>query len=108
MKVLVIESDYDLAESLKLAINNLGAEVDIAFDIKTAAKLLNYHYDLILADHMLLKVSGNFDILSKVKSNSVVVLSSLTPNETKELKYNHIQKPFGLKEIEDYINPKHP
>ena len=59
VKVLIVEDDRDLAESLRVFFEKKGAEAVVAFNIEDAEhKLLFTHYDLLLVDLVLPPLNG--------------------------------------------------
>ena len=59
MRILIVEDEKEMAEGIRGILQKAGYETDMAGDGLLGMELiLNRHYDLILLDLMLPKVSG--------------------------------------------------
>jgi DNA-binding response OmpR family regulator len=67
LRILLVDDDPDILESMALAIKNEGADVATAADGNTAVSLFNAHEpDAVVLDMMLPKRSG-FLVLEKIQ-----------------------------------------
>lgn len=67
MKVLIIEDEILIQQSLKKLLEKRGAEVNCSANGKNAIQMiLNQHYDRIVCDLMLQDISG-FDVIEESK-----------------------------------------
>jgi CheY-like chemotaxis protein len=67
MKILIIEDEILIQQSLKKLLLKRGIEVDVSSDGKTAIQLINSNnYDRIICDLMLRDITG-FDIIEESK-----------------------------------------
>ncbi|MBN1384255.1 MAG: response regulator [Elusimicrobia bacterium] len=129
-KILIIEDDLLVSNTLKKALKKSGYEVFTAFDGIEAVKMAQQEKpNLILLDVMLPKMDG-FSVIEKIKNSQdiahtpIIVMSAFSPTIIKEKipEYEKkskgsrtlffIKKPFEtedlLKEIKDFlINKKH-
>ncbi|MGY3724551.1 DNA-binding response regulator, OmpR family, contains REC and winged-helix (wHTH) domain [Granulicatella balaenopterae] len=112
MRLLVIENDLDLLQTIIKGIKNNGHYVEYVTDGKKAINLISTEvYDLIILDLDLPIISG-FDILNKIisKDKNAKVLV-IIKNEATELKVKCLDlgasdcvvKPFCFKELEARI-----
>ena len=65
-KILYIEDNKDTAEAVKLILDGVGFETELAFTGKDGLKKSSKHYDLILLDIMLPDMSG-WDIFTRLR-----------------------------------------
>lgn len=108
MRVLIIEDDFYLGESLKEYISSNGIDVDWIDDDRDIKETLSINeYDVILLD-LMLKHSKGEDILYWLRENGiytpVIVVTAKTKMEDKERCYDlgaddYITKPFQPKEL---------
>lgn len=108
MKVLIIEDDFYLGQSLKDYFQLEGIEVDIVEDDKEVKDTLSVNeYDVILLDLMLKHLKGE-DILLWIREQGIhtpiIVVTAKTRIEDKERCYelgadDYITKPFMPKEL---------
>ena len=83
-KILVIEDEKELADLVKIRLQEHGYEVETAYDGEEGlAKIFSYEPDLIVLDLMLPK-KGGLEVLkelrsseSSARSNPVIILSAL-------------------------------
>lgn len=108
MKILLIEDEMALSETISLSLESENYLIEQAFDYQHAlAKITAYQYDCILLDIMLPGGSG-LDLLAELKAmnkhESVIILSAKDAVEDKvkglELGADdYLAKPFHLAEL---------
>ncbi len=108
MRVLLIEDEANLSKLVKMNLELEHYEVDTAEDGDLAIqKIGSAHYDIIILDLMLPKVSG-MDILTHLKLNNVqtpVIITSAKDTSTdrilglKEGADDYLVKPFEIEEL---------
>ncbi|MCX7738864.1 MAG: response regulator transcription factor [Hydrogenothermaceae bacterium] len=108
MRVLIIEDDHFLGESLSEYLRENGIDVDWIKDDREVKDTLSINeYDVILLD-LMLKYSKGEDILLWMRENSIItpvlVVTAKSRIEDKERCYNYgaddyITKPFDPKEL---------
>jgi two-component system, OmpR family, response regulator len=108
MRVLVVEDDTDMAESLKASLTADSHEVDVANDGETGETMaLNGAYDVIVLDRMLPKKQGVSivkDLRGKGVSTPVLILSALHDEDHRIEGLNagandYLGKPFSTREL---------
>lgn len=108
MKVLIVEDDNLVAESISLALKKEGISSDIeAYGEEVIDLLKTYSYDLIILDLMLPDING-YDVLEKIRTAEdnipVLILSGLqeADNKIKGLSSgadDYLVKPFNGSEL---------
>src|SRR6218665_1784045 len=108
MKILIIEDEQQIAQSIKNYFKDNGVQCETAHNYKQALnKIDNYDYDCILLDLMLPDVDG-FDILKELKrknkTEGVIIVSAKENLETRLEGFNlgaddYLTKPFHLAEL---------
>lgn len=110
MKILVVEDNKNLAESLKTALTQENYAVDLVFDGEAAVRYLLARptgYDLIILDVMLPGKNG-LEVCHEARANKVVTpLLMLTARDTTNDKIlgldagadDYLAKPFALEEL---------
>lgn len=108
MKILIIEDEQDIAQSIKNYFNSNGVQCETAHTYSQALnKIENYDYDCILLDLMLPDGDG-FEILKELKNNNktegVIIISAKETLETRLEGFNlgaddYLTKPFHLSEL---------
>lgn len=106
MKILIIEDEILIQQSLKKLLNKRGIDVDVSSDGKTAIQLINTnHYNRIVCDLMLRDITG-FDIIEESKKifsneeikNKFVIMTAYSSEQVleKASKYGCkiLNKPF--------------
>ena len=113
MKILVIEDEKLLADSLKTLLENKGFEVEVVYDGQTGADyaLLGI-YDLLILDVMMPGLDG-YQVARKVRANrcttSILMLTAKSAVEDRILGLNagadyYLTKPFDSRELLACIN----
>ena len=108
MKILIIEDETELAESIKSYMKANDVMCEIANNIEQALdKIEVYEYDCILLDLMLPDGNG-FEILSELKkqgkTEGIIIISAKETLETRIEGFNlgaddYLTKPFHLSEL---------
>jgi DNA-binding response OmpR family regulator len=106
MKILLVEDDYDLNDTIKEYLENFY-DIKSVYDGEEALKeAYEHNYDLILLDVKLPKIDG-FEVakeIRKTKSTPIIFLTSLDSEKDVEKGFlsggdDYIRKPFSLKEL---------
>jgi len=113
MKILVIEDEIDLANSLKKNLESVGIEIQTAHDGETG---LNYaienNYDLILLDWKIPKMQG-IEVCKTIRNRNnftpIILLTALSDVINKIQAFetgadDYITKPFDFNELLARIN----
>lgn len=108
MKILVVEDEPKVAAFIKKGLEENHFEADIAYDGKTAEKLISqYIYDLYIIDIIIPFVNG-LDLCRNIKQNNpnvpVIMLTALGTTDDKLLGFDagandYIVKPFEFREL---------
>ncbi|WP_291286311.1 response regulator transcription factor [Flavobacterium sp.] len=108
MKILIIEDELEIAQSIKNYFKTNGVQCETAENYSLAlSKIDSYDYDCILLDLMLPDGDG-FDILRQLKrknkTDGVIVISAKETLETRLEGFNlgaddYLTKPFHLSEL---------
>lgn len=97
-RILIIEDDFSLNNTLAYNLRTAGYTVDSAYNAKEAFKYLKqYHYILLILDINLPDGNG-FELYSELKEKSNASIIFLTANDLE----NDIVKGFDLG-ADDYI-----
>jgi len=106
MKLLLVEDDFDLNETIKDYLEQFY-EIESAFDGENALnKIYEKNFDLIILDVKLPKING-FEVakeIRKFKNTPIIFLTSLDSEKDVENGFlsggdDYIKKPFSLKEL---------
>jgi len=106
-RVLLVEDDINLSETIKEYLEDEGFEVDSVYTIEEALdKVYEKSYDILLLDVMVPGGSG-FELLKKIREKSdtpAIFITALDSVDDLEEGYNsgcddYIRKPFALKEL---------
>ncbi len=108
MKILLIEDERELADSIKGYLKSNDIICEVAKDISSAlSKISGYNYDCVLLDLMLPDGNG-FEILKELKEQNrhegVIIISAKETLETRIEGFNmgiddYLIKPFHLSEL---------
>jgi len=108
MKLLIIEDEKKLADSIAKGFKAENFNIDIAYDGKVGLDLLNVNeYDAVILDLMLPKITG-LEILTQIRNNELLVpVLILTAKDTIEDKIkglnngsdDYLAKPFSFDEL---------
>ena len=108
MRVLLVEDDADMAQTLKSSLTADDHEVDVANDGETGENMaLNGTYDVIVLDRMLPKKQGVAivrDLRGQGVSTPVLILSALHDEDHRVEGLNagandYLGKPFSTREL---------
>lgn len=111
-KILLIEDNRDISESIKEYLELEDFEIDSCYTWdEWLENALNKKYDMLLLDVMLPKIDG-FTIAEKLKDKTdmpVIMITAKDAIDDKLLGFDHgvqdyIVKPFDLRELEARIN----
>jgi len=115
LKILLLEDDYNLADSLKEILELEGYEVDIVSTAKEAyKKTFNTKYDLYIFDINLPDENG-INVLKSLRDSTdntpAIFITALTDLNTMAKAFNvgiedYIKKPFEVEELLIRINAK--
>ncbi len=112
MKILIIEDDLGIANSLKLYLWGSGFEIDLLHTWKTATEtILSNNYDLVILD-INLPEKDWITICSEVRATSRIPIVMLTARSSQIDKIewlenwadDYISKPFSPRELLARIN----
>ncbi|MGI6226715.1 MAG: response regulator transcription factor [Peptococcales bacterium] len=107
-KVLVVDDEKKIRETLADFLLNQGYQVEIAEDGKTTLELFKMkHFDLILLDLMLPKING-IEVCKEIRKESEIPIIMVTAKDEEIDKLiglelgadDYITKPFSLREVE--------
>jgi two-component system, OmpR family, response regulator VicR len=107
-KILYIEDDKDIAEAVRLILQNSGFHSEIVHSGKDGLKKAKENFDIILLDIMLPDMSGweIFERLKKEKTNSKFAFLSAIPIDLERLNElkksgisDYILKPFAKEDL---------
>ena len=107
-KILLLEDDLNLSETVSEYLEECGFEVTCAYDGDQAIEFIYEHnYDLLLLDVNVPNKNG-FEVLKEVRKNNkktaAIFITSLNSMDSLEEGFNsgcddYIRKPFELKEL---------
>jgi len=108
MKLLIIEDDKKIADSLKKGLTNEGYIVEVSFDGEEGLELAEISKpDLIILDRLLPKING-IDLIKKLRNQNnhtpILMLSALGETDEKIEGLNigaddYLSKPFSFDEL---------
>ena len=109
MKILLLEDDNILAESMKLLLESEGFEVDlVSLDKEVYEKTFNNKYDLYVFDINLNNSENGLEILKNLRdaddNTPTIFITALTDIKTIQEAFNigaedFIKKPFEIEEV---------
>jgi len=113
MKILVIEDEKLLADSIRTLLTNKGFEVEVAYDGETGEEYAELGiYDLLILDVMMPKMNG-YEVAKKVRSKKcgtpILMLTARSGLEDRITGLNsgadyYLTKPFDTRELLACIN----
>ena len=108
MKILIIEDEPKVVEFLRKGLEELGYEVDVAFDGQMGERLaLKNIYDIILMDVILPMVNG-YELCRRIREKNqripIIMLTALSSTDDKVTGFDagaddYLVKPFEFKEL---------
>jgi DNA-binding response OmpR family regulator len=108
MRLLIVEDEKKLADSVALGLRAERYAVDVAYDGEAGQRMANIHeYDLMILDLMLPKVSGS-DVLKSVrlhKAEMPILILTASGGTTEKVKHfeagadDYLTKPFAFAEL---------
>ena len=110
-KILVVDDEKLIVKGIRFSLEQDGMEVDCAYDGEEALEFAkNTHYDMILLDVMLPKMSG-FEVCQQIRefSNTPIVMLTAKGEDMDKilgLDYgagDYITKPFNILEVKARI-----
>jgi len=113
MKILIVEDEVHLANSIKKALQQKGFDVEAVYDGETgAAYALSGIYDLLILDVMMPKMDG-YEVIREVRAKHnnipILMLTAKSSIDDKVLGLNsgadlYMTKPFDSRELLASIN----
>lgn len=108
MKILVVEDEKKVANSIKLGLQEQNFEVDVAYDGFIGKRMaMQYEYDLILLDINLPQING-YDLCKEIRQQypkvPIIMLTALGAMDDKIYGFetgadDYIVKPFEFREL---------
>ena len=108
MKILVVEDDLDIAETLRILLNRFNYSVDLATNGEMGLSLINaYEYDLVLLDVILPGIDG-VSVCQQLRTQGfqcpVLLLTGQDSGQQKAIALNagaddYVVKPFDAHEL---------
>lgn len=108
MKILLIEDEIKMAESLKLGLSENGFDVDLSFDgVEGLSMALTRKYDVIISDIILPEING-MNICKEIRNQDIdtpiLLLTALSAMDDKLMGFengadDYLIKPFEFKEL---------
>lgn len=109
LKILVVEDDRSMQQSICMGLRKFGYAVDVASDGEEALRMVEiYEYDALVLDWNLPKIDG-IDILREIRKDNqnikILILSARSEVEDKIFGLDtgandYMAKPFHFKELE--------
>jgi two-component system alkaline phosphatase synthesis response regulator PhoP len=107
-KILVVDDEQDLCEILQFNLTAEGFDIDVANSAEEALEKPLQHYDLLLLDVMMRKMSG-YQLADKLRNEKklltpIIFLTAKTAENDLLTGFNvgaddYITKPFSVKEV---------
>jgi two-component system alkaline phosphatase synthesis response regulator PhoP len=107
-KILVVDDEQDLCEILQFNLTAEGFDIDVANSAEEALEKPLHHYDLLLLDVMMRKMSG-YQLADKLRNERklltpIIFLTAKTAENDLLTGFNvgaddYITKPFSVKEV---------
>lgn len=113
VRVLVIEDEVKLAQTLQKGLQENGYEVEIAHNAEAAALLVNDQVFSVIVSDVILPGDSGIDLLRKLRAQGnttpVLLLTALGQIEDKEIGFvagadDYLPKPFEFRELLFRIN----
>jgi CheY-like chemotaxis protein len=92
-KILIIDDDYDIVESMKIVLESNGYDVSSASSGEEGVKKINStKYDLIVLDVMLESIDKGFDVAKQLKADpkhrDIPILMLTAIKEVTDINFN--------------------
>src|SRR4051794_15852740 len=107
-KILIIEDERKIADTLKFGLSEHGYRVEVAYDGTIGLRIfLSYHFDLVILDINLPGING-FELCKMIRVKNpkipIIVLTSMGRLDDKIEGYDagaddYMVKPFEFKEL---------
>ncbi len=108
MKILIVEDEPKVVEFIKKGLEELGYEVDVAFDGQMGERLaLKNTYDLIIMD-VIMPMTNGFELCRRIREKKqnvpIIMLTALGNTDDKVTGFDagaddYLIKPFEFKEL---------
>lgn len=108
MRLLIADDEMDLAQALKVVLNDAGYDCDVCYDGRSAIHLVSQEiYDGLILDIMMPEKNG-YEVLSLIRKKKmdipVLLLSALNEVDDKVQGFDlgandYLSKPFSTKEL---------
>lgn len=112
-KILIIEDDHDVADSIKLLCNEMGHDAIVAYDGATGLEMAAAERpELILSDIAMPGLDG-FEVARRIRTNhdldktAIVAVTGTLPRRPAANQYtfdDYVIKPFEFEDLEKVIN----
>lgn len=111
-KILIVEDEIEIADAIKIVLEDEGYETDLAFNGEEALEILgrNAPPHLILSDIMMPKLDGH-ELFRRLKQNErfknipviFMTAGNLYVNGHDDQKKFYLKKPFNIDELIDEV-----
>lgn len=110
-EILIVEDEINISNLIKMALSQHGHKTNCVFDGESCADILEKkHFDLILLDVMLPKISG-FELMDYIKSFDTPVIFITAKADVSNKVYglnlgadDYITKPFNISELQARVD----
>ena len=100
--ILIVEDEKNISNLIEMALSRHGHKTDCVFDGESCADVLEKkHFDLILLDVMLPKISG-FELMDYIKGFDTPVIFITAKSDISDRVY--ITKPFNISELQARVD----
>lgn len=111
-KILVVDDEVRIADTIAYALNREGFNVDVAYDGEVALKKINnFHPIILILDIMMPKFNG-YEVLKRIENRTIIGIIMLTAKSDIVDKVlglelgadDFIIKPFDMRELTARVN----
>lgn len=110
-EILIVEDEINISNLIKMALSQHGYKTNCVFDGESCADILEKkHFDLVLLDVMLPKISG-FELMDYIKSFDTPVIFITAKADVSNKVYglnlgadDYITKPFNISELQARVD----
>lgn len=110
-EILIVEDEINISNLIKMALSQHGHKTNCVFDGESCADILEKkHFDLVLLDVMLPKISG-FELMDYIKSFDTPVIFITAKADVSNKVYglnlgadDYITKPFNISELQARVD----